>query len=53
MKLRIQSEINTVSNLNPNSKEVQTDDIVSQSHLNTAVQTEDNSFFSETEFLSD
>ena len=47
----IQSEINTVSNLNPNSKEVQTDDIVSQSHLNTAVQTEDNSFFSETEFL--
>ena len=49
----IQSEINTVSNLNPNSKEVQTDDLVSQSHLNTAVQTEDNSFFSETEFLSD
>lgn len=47
----IQSEI-TVSNLDPNTKEVQTDSIM-VTHLSTAVQTESNSFFSETEFLSD
>ena len=38
--------------MNPNTKEVQTDIIIVPC-LNTAVQTENNGFFSETEFLSD
>ena len=49
--IQSEPENNTVGDLNPNPKEVQTDTVVS--HLNTAVQTEDNSFFSETKFLSD
>ena len=46
-----QSEINA-SDLDPNTKEVQTDTII-VSHLNAAVQTESSHFFSGTEFLSD
>ena len=48
-----QSETSTaVSDSIPNSKEVQTDAVVS--HVSSiAVQTEDNSFFSETKFLAD
>ena len=50
-----QSETNTacaVSDSIPNFKEVQTDAVVS--HVSSiAVQTEDNSFFSETKFLAD